>query len=282
VSLVLVLWASALSITVEGNTSCPTPADVAARLQAVAPSSRMAGKALLTESEGTLRVQLVRTNGTVVGERVLDARYPCKELADAAAVVLASWQGEFDAAPVAAPSLEGVPVPPRPRGKALEFGVGLVAAGPRPLSAGGSLDLAGYMGNWGLRLHAMAVDFHREPVGAAEVSWNRSPLAVTVRRRFHFSTGLVLALDAGVAAAALFSRSGLLEMSQAYRALDIGPTGGAQLLFDAGRDLMPFLSISSAAWREVRILNVTATEYRVLPRADSWLVLGIVWRLNGS
>jgi hypothetical protein len=126
----------------------------------------------------------------------------------------------------------------------------------------------------------MAVDFHREPVGAAEISWNRSPLAVTVRYQFQSSTGLVLALDAGVAAAALFSRSGALETSQAYRALDYGPTGGAQLLFDAGSGVLPFLAISSAAWIQERRLNVTSTEFRILPRVDSWLVLGVVWRMD--
>lgn len=276
------LWVSSLSITVEGTTSCPQPQEVAARLQAVAPGGGMAGRAVLSESEGALRVQLMRPNGTVVGERLLDARYPCRELADAAAVVLASWQGEFAAPAMEAPTVVETAPPPRRRTMALELGLGLVAAGPRPLSAGGSLSLGAGLGAWGLRLHLMAVDFHRQSIGPAEISWNRSPLAVTVRRRFQTPIGLVLAFDAGVTAAALFARSSGLDVDQPYHDLDYGPTAGAQLMFDAGRGLLPFLAISSAAWVQTRVINLNENDFRVLPRVDSWLVLGICWRLDAT
>jgi hypothetical protein len=282
---VLVLWVSSLSITVEGTTSCPQPGEVAARLQAVAPTGGMAGRAVLSESDGALRVQLMRPDGTVVGERLLDARYPCRELADAAAVVLASWQRDLVAPAIEAPEVVEPAAPPPPRaGLALELGLGLVAAGPRPLSAGGSLSLGGGLGAWGLRLHLMAVDFHRQSItdSDAEISWNRSPLAVTLRRRFLAPLGLVVALDGGVAAAALFARSAGLDMDQNYRALDFGPTAGAQLLFDAGRGLLPFLAISSAFWVQRRVIDLNGNDYRVLPRADSWLVLGICWRVDAS
>jgi hypothetical protein len=278
VPLVSVLWVSALSITVEGNTSCPEPGEVAARLAAVAPANRMEGKALLSESEGSLRVQLARDNGTVVGERLLDARYPCNELADAAALVLASWQGEFGAAPVAAPALQVV-VPPKTR-TGLELGFGLVAAGPRPLSAGGSLSIDVGRGAWGLGFRLIAADFHRQPIGGGEISWNRSPMAFTVRRRFRPGGQLTLALDAGVSAAALFSRSQGLEMSHASSSFDFGPTVGAQVLFDAGGQVLPFLGISSAAWIQPRVIAVNANESRILPKVDSWLVLGLCWRLD--
>ena len=274
------LWVSALSITVEGNTSCPEPSEVAARLAAVAPASRMTGKALLTESEGSLRVQLARENGTVVGERLLDARYPCNELADAAALVLASWQGEFDAAPVAAPTVAETALKPAKAGLGLELGVGLVAAGPRPLSAGGSLALDVGKGAWGIAFRLIAADFHRQPIGGGEISWNRSPVAFTVRRRFQSSSGLGLSLDAGVMAAALFARSQGLPVGHASLSFEFGPTVGAQVLFDAGSQFLPFLGISSAAWIQPHVIPVNATESRRLPKTDSWFVLGLLWRLD--
>ena len=279
---VSVLWVSALSITVEGNTNCPDPGDVAARLQAVAPASRIAGKALLSESEGALRVQLVRANGSVVGERLLDSRYPCGELADAAALVLASWQGEFDAAPVKAPSLRAVEVKPPTRSNlGLQFGLGLVAAGPRPLSAGGSLSVGVNKGAWGLGFQLIATDFHRQPIdGGGEISWNRSPVTLTARRRFQSSTGLVLALDAGVAGAALFSRGQGPEVNLATASFDFGPSVGGQLLYNAGQGLLPFLGISTVLWLQPREVKVSSINSRFLPQVDSWFVLGLCWRLD--
>jgi hypothetical protein len=279
VLLVSVLWVSALAITVEGNTSCPEPGEVAARLLAVAPASRVPGRAVLIEAEGSLRVQLVRPNGTVVGERLLDSRYPCPELADAAALVLASWQGELDAAPVAAPALEARR-PGRPgTGFFPEIGVGLVAAGPRPLSAGGSVTVGVSRGRWGLGFRFIAADFHRQLIGGGEISWNRSPVALSVRRRFG-SDGLVLELDAGVAAAILFSRSQGLERNHATWTTDFGPTAGARLSYDAGSPILPFLGISTAAWVQPRVIQVNSTDNRTLPQVDSWLVLGLAWRLD--
>jgi hypothetical protein len=281
VLLASVLWVSALSIAVEGNTRCPEPAEVAARLGAVGSGAaeRMQGKAVLSETEGALRVQLLRENGTVVGERLLDSRYPCRDLADAAALVLASWQGEFNAAPVKAPSLEAQRKPARP-GRWLELGGGLVAAGPRPLSAGGSLSFGAIRGNWGLSVQLIAADFHRQPFGGGEISWNRSPVSLTVRRQFAFSSGVVVGLDAGMAGAALFSRSERLPINHSTTSFDFGPAGGAKVSYDAGGHLMPFLSITSAYWLQPRVITVNSTDNPILPQVDSWLVLGLCWRLN--
>lgn len=204
-------------------------------------------------------------------------------LADAAALVLASWQGEFDASPVEAPALEAAGRPlPSPTGLAPELGIGLVAAGPRPLSAGGSLSFGLSRGVWGLGVRLTAVDFHRQPIGVGEISWNRSPVALTVRRRFKTSKGLVFGLDAGIAAAVLFSRSQRLESNHATWTTDFGPTAGVQFLFDTGGPILPFLGISTAAWIQPRLIQVTPTDTRTLPQVDSWLVLGLSWRLDAS
>jgi hypothetical protein len=279
VLLASILWVGALAIAVEGNTRCPEPGEVAARLGAVGSADRMQGKAVLSDTEGALRVQLLRENGTVVGERLLDSRYPCRDLADAAALVLASWQGEFDAAPVAAPSLQAQRKPARP-GRWLELGGGLVAAGPRPFSAGGSVSFSAIRGNWGLGVQLVAADFHRQSVLMGEVSWNRSPVSLTVRRHFAFSSGLVLALEAGMSAALLVARSERLETNGDYQSFDFGPAGGAKVLFDAGSQLLPFLAITSAVWLQPHVITVNSTQSSRLPWADSWLVLGLCWRLN--
>ena len=252
---------------------------MAARLAAVAPANRMEGKALLTESEGSLRVQLARDNGTVVGERLLDARYPCNELADAAALVLASWQGEFDAAPVAAPELQTARSPRT--GTGLELGFGLVAAGPRPLSAGGSLSIDVGKRRLGPRLPAdrgglppPADRRGRDQLESIAGRLHGAPAVPVVQRP------AALSLDAGVMAAALFARSQGLAMSHASSSFDFGPTVGAQVLFDAGSQFLPFLGISSAAWIQPHVIPVNATESRTLPKTDSWFVLGLLWRLD--
>jgi hypothetical protein len=279
VLLVSVLWVQALSLAVEGDTNCPEPSAVAARLQAVAPSGRMPGRALLSQSEGALRVQLVRANGTIVGERLLDARYPCPELAEAAALVLASWQGEFGALPVTTPAVTATA--PAARTPWFELGVGLLAAAPRPLSAGGSLSVGLNRGAWGLGFQLMAVDFHREPAeGGAQISWNRSPISLTVRRRFKSSRSVVVSLDAGMAGAALLARSSGFELAHSSLRYDYGPTIGGQVLFDTGGQILPYLGISSAVWLQRRIIQLSDTRRRVLPQIDAWLVLGLSWRLD--
>jgi hypothetical protein len=238
----------------------------------------MPGRALLSQAGGALRVQLVRANGTIVGERLLDARYPCPDLAEAAALVLASWQGEFGALPVSTPTLAAGRIRARDV-PWFEVGIGLLAAAPRPLSAGGSLSVGLNSGHWGVGFQLMAVDFHREPIGMAQqISWNRSPLALTARRRFEPSTGLVMAVDAGVAGAALLTRSRGFGMNQATLDIDFGPTIGAQVQFDAGSQILPFLGVSSAIWLQRRLIDLQ-TERRIMPRVDTWMVLGLSWRL---
>ena len=193
------------------------------------------------ESEGALRVQLLRPNGTVVGERLLDTRYPAPISrtpppscwrAGRASSTPPRWRRP-PSRPPAASCLVHRPragARYRPRRRRSPPAVGRRVAVVR-LSRG----------VWGLGVRLTAVDFHRQPIGVGEISWNRSPVALTVRRRFGTSKGLVFELDAGIAAAVLFSRSQRLESNHATWTTDFGPTAGVQFLFDTRRtDLAVF------------------------------------------
>ncbi|MGA9524113.1 MAG: hypothetical protein WBV82_21815 [Myxococcaceae bacterium] len=95
-----ILAALIASIDVTGSTTCPAPAEVAARVDVLAPelASRVGGvHATLEPVPDGVRILLRRTDGTHAGARQLTGAGHCGELADAAAVLVLSWARQLDA-----------------------------------------------------------------------------------------------------------------------------------------------------------------------------------------
>jgi hypothetical protein len=124
-------WAGA-PIPVSGETSCPTPAEVARALAPLSPPIASSGDAPAERAEivadpasgsAALRLRLLSGDGTLLREKVLAARTSCGELAEIAAVVFAAWLAQLHAAVdlgIEAPALvqgatkeEAVPGPAR-------------------------------------------------------------------------------------------------------------------------------------------------------------------------
>src|SRR5262245_50285486 len=90
----LVLWLI-FGLTVQGDTVCPTAAEVATRLAQVVPRDRDSnGVVYLSSAAGGVHIALYNRSGTQLAERELEGN-ACAELAQAAAVVIASWQAEI-------------------------------------------------------------------------------------------------------------------------------------------------------------------------------------------
>ncbi|HEY1537392.1 MAG TPA: hypothetical protein VGF76_25400 [Polyangiaceae bacterium] len=119
------------ALRVEGETSCPAPAQVAADVQKILGlSDEYAPKvhASLTRDGAFIDLKLTESDGTSLGERRLEANEDCVVLSRTAAVVLAAWltdqHPEFlvalpanvapNASPGAAPGSSAPPPPPTP------------------------------------------------------------------------------------------------------------------------------------------------------------------------
>jgi hypothetical protein len=131
---------SAAVVRVEGATSCPTPGEVAAKLESLLPTASKLprpDRAQLADDGGDLLISLEDATGAVLGTRRLPRQFPCDALAAAAAIALAAW--ESDVHPAFAPALAPVP---RPREETITVLPPRTAA-DAPVASGVALGLVG-------------------------------------------------------------------------------------------------------------------------------------------
>src|SRR5690349_2658404 len=84
-----------LAVELDGSSSCPTPEAVAERLRPLLPPDASGvGRVTLEPGPEGLRLSLMRSDGSRGGVRTLAGDHTCDELADAAAVIIASWQDD--------------------------------------------------------------------------------------------------------------------------------------------------------------------------------------------
>ena len=104
----LALWLSlASTLIVEGETSCPSPAEVADELRPLLPEefSEPERRLRLSADNGQTVLLLSSAGGDVLARRALPEKGSCVTQAKRAAVVAAAWQAE----------LSDEPIPPPPR-----------------------------------------------------------------------------------------------------------------------------------------------------------------------
>jgi hypothetical protein len=83
-----------------GDSVCPTPAEVRDRLAQLSNSTAgdpgsVRHRANLSSKDGMVHVELLGPDGRLLAERTLDKTGSCADLAEAAAVVISSWEAEF-------------------------------------------------------------------------------------------------------------------------------------------------------------------------------------------
>jgi hypothetical protein len=93
-ALLLALGADGL-VRVDGTCVCPEPVDVATRLERLLPARPIGiepDRASIDLEAGLVRLVLARPDGTLVGEKRLDPKASCEEMAEAVAIVIAIWE----------------------------------------------------------------------------------------------------------------------------------------------------------------------------------------------
>jgi hypothetical protein len=187
--------------------NCPAPIDVEARVRTIlhlTPEQELNEGFAVERHEAGLYVELRSADSTVIGQRTLPAEGNCDELAQAAAVVLATWLSDVhpdfagalppaEASPPPEPKPEPVvvpppkPPPPKPAAppavarNAWELALGIGS----DLSAG-QPTLAGYLGGrygaradgFGLTAIVVPTLSRREPLDSGAAVWRRWPFGV--------------------------------------------------------------------------------------------------------
>jgi hypothetical protein len=291
----LALWA----LDVEGAVTCPSPDEVAARLRPLLDGDTVGqpgDRVRLEREQGVLRVALVQADGRVRGVRNVDERHDCGELAEAAAVIVATWQPEPLAA-VAEAEPEAVATTVRRQreaeaeaaaGSARREGTGFQAAvgALMGFSGGPGVPGIGLETGWGpgalaFHLRAQAGDWHHLAIGGTEdrgdVRWRRWPLALGPALRVP-GQNLAFELDVSLAAAWLSLFGDGFASNQRHDALDVGASAGARLAWRGPLPVMPWVGVTGAFWPRKTVAQEVSGQARVtLPRVEVGLVAGLAF-----
>jgi len=300
------LWlAQGPLVTVEGDASCPTAADVATRVMALLPpreTDDAPDVARLAERGEALLLTLTRPDGTSLGERALDRGFPCADLAGAAAVVIATWESdvhaEFRAAPLparpeAAPAVTPavvVAVAPPPRAAAA-FDLGAAVVGSlAPSSAGagpalGALVVASWIpsrARVGVRLALGATTEREVPLGTGHVRWRRITPALGPTLRLASATRpWAVDLHAEALLAWVTAAGEGFASNHNSGSFDPGVGVGTRLLWRRGGVTFPWLELAGAGWLGPQTAYATpGTASIVLPRIEVTLALGLSFRMG--
>jgi hypothetical protein len=299
------------SVSVHGDTGCPTAADLRAALVGlVAPRSADAEPdiAELRVRGGVVSVQLSNAKGDVIAEKALPTSGACADRARTAAVIVAAWEahlrggmpGELAVPPVPreppAPPTAPPPVapsppvePPPPRLVAapavepsspleIEAGVGLFASLVSTQAAPAGLAevvVSRRGGRFSLGLEALAIGTHSATLDAtARGEWHRFGAVVDARSRWrwpHFE----LDARAGFALTALVVQGSSLPNPASATLADPGALVGLRGRVPLGV-AAPWIEVTAAAWPGSHTLYVTGTSESVnVSRFELLLGVGV-------
>jgi hypothetical protein len=290
-------------VTVEGAGTCPTTAEVAARVTALLPSGAADAPpdvVRLTEQGDGLLVALSRPDGAAIGERTIARDGTCADLAAAAAIVVATWESDVHVefrppAPEPAPAnlagtTETPPVvavsPPAParRRASLEAGAALTGSFA-PSSAGAGPGLGALLvvsstpadRRVGMRL-ALTADAEREvPLGDGQVVWRRvmlalGPTARLARPRAPWAVDLYAEALFGVVTAT--GKSFARDIDAV--AFDPGISVGTRLRWRRAGTVVPWLAVEGQGWPRPQIAYAAPDgASAILPRVQLSLALGV-------
>jgi hypothetical protein len=300
------LWFSLANplLAVDGNSTCPTPREVADRVAALLPVEHAAVErdVVQVDNQGSaVRVQLRRPDGRIVGERTLQKRFGCADLAAAAAIVVAAWESDVHpeflrslAAPPRPPAVEPVTVVAPPTamppaassslGAAFDIGIALTGA-VAPDQGGAGPALGGLLvASWtpaargfGARLGAQASSERQMRLPSGDVRWRRAALSGGVQYRIALQAGrwlLDLHADALVARVSVHG-VGFAISNLSDTGVDPGVGAGVRLLWHAGI-VAPWLELAGGGWlrRQVVVEDPTRAS-RALPRLEANMAIGV-------
>ena len=210
IAALLALWLARPLLPLAGDSACPTPAEVGDRLAQLSgfptedPGSDQ-HRAYLSGADGMVHVELLGSDGRLLAERTLSRTGSCADLAEAVAVVISTWEAEFNphiatsvALPPRAPAPGPAPAPAevvtvKPLSVArlrFDVGIGLLASitgGEVVPGAKVAASLSPSSGHLGLAVALSASSTHSQSVGSATGSahWTRAALAAGPQYRLN-------------------------------------------------------------------------------------------------
>ena len=249
------IWLAYSVPEIAGDCACPTPAEVRERLATVADSGegKPSGdlglhRVYLSSTNQSVHIELLDADGNPLAERTLDRSGTCGDVAEAIAVVLASWEAKFNPnlapppAPLPAPSApppEPVVVterqPPPPRSLPFDAGLALLASvvGGEAVF-GARFEGCLFPGDVPLGLHAAlsATSTHTQSVATPSIDaqWMRAALSVGPTYRLgHAAPGVDV--HAGAVLALLHVQGAGLPKSASDTSLQLGLAAGLRGLW---------------------------------------------------
>ena len=299
ISALLALWLAQPALEVGGDSACPAPAEVRERLAEIAnvgaaTSQSDRHRANLSSVGGNVHVELLGADGRLLAERTLDQTGSCADVSEAVAVVLSTWEAEFNPhvatsvvlPPPVAPAREA-PLPAvvakarAPEAPPLRFDVGLALLGS---IAGGEVvpgaKLEGSLfptsGSLGLGAALSASSTHSQSVDSSpgDVHWMR--VALTVGPNYRLGQGAtMLDLYAGGALAILHLEGVGIPSSAADTSAQLGLGAGLRGLW-AWNNAAAWLGLDALAFPGRDSLEIGGVgDVGQLPRLEVQIASGV-------
>ena len=291
--MLLALW---LALDIQGTLTCPTPAEVSQHLARLVPESGSPGqipRAYLSAGESFLAIELLGPEGVFLAERKLDRSASCADMAEAVAVILATWQAKFSPtlspttfAPVTSAPAEVAPWPGTVPQRPVLFDAGIAALVPivgSEATLGAKLEgaLSPFAHGLGFHLALSLASTHTQTIPqtirtpSLEAQWIRPALSLGPNLRLHGNT---VALDIhGDAVVALVRVNGSgLSQTSSDTSMQFGLAAGLRGLW---------IWKHSAAWVGTDLLGYPGQDNLSvanlgqvgrLPRLEFQISLGIV------
>jgi hypothetical protein len=271
-----------------GDDTCPTPGDVDHALQVLqggGETVRRPYQAFVLAAPDNVHIDLISGDGVRLAERDLARGGSCAELAQAAAAVIASWLGLFEAeAPLDAPPaarprpVTAVTAPPAlPDPLLFWFTVGLMAAWDGTDTVSGA-ELAGVITRArlpaGAHLALGATTEHTTPLESGEVRWRRISLSVGPSALRRLGPWRFEAYVAAAGALLLAQGTGF-PMNSSFHALDLGAEAGVRVARSSPVGI-PWLGIEGQYWPGHQTLLVGGSDRTLeIARGELRLVAGL-------
>ena len=207
IAALLALWLAHPLLDLGGDSACPTPAEVRDRLAQLSGSTTAhprseQHRAYLSSTDGMVHVELLAPDGRLLAERTLDRTGSCADVAEAVAVVLSTWEAEFNpnvatsvVLPTPAPcEVEEVKPPPAPSLR-FDVGIGLLASitgGEFVPGATVAASLSPAHGQLGLALALSASSTHSQSVGSLTGAAHWSRVALVAGPQYRLGRGATM------------------------------------------------------------------------------------------
>jgi len=279
--LALALVVAIASLEIAGDAICPDAASVRAELARLGvPALADQHHLVITRNGDAIAVELRSTTGDVIGARSLPVDAACGELAAAVAILVATWETELAANPIAPAPIVLARSERRPFAYAVAAGA-LAMAGRSARGVGGvvTAGAARAASPWMVEGSVGATRYEQQPLGRGEVDWSRATLGLGGRLRARRAT-TELALRGQALVGVLHASARGYQTNRSETAVSPGVSGGARVQLGRGF-VTPYLDVGGVAWLRRDHLHVTGLADQIaLPRFELSLALGVA--IGGS